>query len=89
MSKGTKKVGISGRFGARYGSTLRKRMKKVLETQKKTYECRACGKTSVKRNAVGIWTCRSCMVKFAGGAYSYVTPAWTKFNNMLKQEKAN
>jgi large subunit ribosomal protein L37Ae len=89
MSNGTKKVGISGRFGARYGSTLRKRMKKVLETQKKTYECKACGKTSVKRDVVGVWNCRSCNVKFAGGAYAYVTPAGTTFNNMLKQEKSN
>ncbi|EOB12335.1 60S ribosomal protein L37a, partial [Nosema bombycis CQ1] len=81
----TKKVGISGRLGARYGSTLRKRMKSVLETQKKKYECKSCGKQSVKRKVVGIWICKACGVKYAGGAYAPVTPAATTFSNVLRQ----
>ncbi|ADM11859.1 60S ribosomal protein L37A (L43) [Encephalitozoon intestinalis ATCC 50506] len=68
----TKKVGIAGSFGARYGSTLRKRMKAVLETQRAKYSCEACGKKSVKRTAVGIWKCKSCRRIFAGGSYAHL-----------------
>nr|AGE95905.1 60S ribosomal protein l37a [Encephalitozoon cuniculi] len=81
----TKKVGIAGSFGARYGSTLRKRMKAVLETQRAKYICEACGKKTVKREAVGIWKCRSCRRVFAGGSYAKTTPAGKIFINMVKQ----
>lgn len=72
-------------FGARYGSTLRKRMKAVLETQKDKYVCEACGKKAIKRKAVGIWKCKSCRRIFAGGAYVTETPAGKIFINMVKQ----
>ncbi|KAL7345405.1 ribosomal protein L43 [Encephalitozoon intestinalis] len=84
----TKKVGIAGSFGARYGSTLRKRMKAVLETQRAKYSCEACGKKSVKRTAVGIWKCKSCRRIFAGGSYAPSTPAGKVFINMVKQYNA-
>ncbi|AFN83347.1 60S ribosomal protein L37A [Encephalitozoon romaleae SJ-2008] len=88
MGKGTKKVGIAGSFGARYGSTLRKRMKAVLETQRAKYSCEACGKKRVRREAVGIWKCRSCRRIFAGGSYVTSTPAGKIFINMVKQHNA-
>jgi large subunit ribosomal protein L37Ae len=75
MGKRTKKVGISGKYGTRYGSTLRKLIKKVEVSQHATYRCVFCGKDSIKRTCVGIWECRSCKKVLAGGAYSLTTPS--------------
>ncbi len=74
MGKGTKVVGIAGRFGARYGSTLRKRWKRVMERRYSPYECPLCGtKAVMKRISVGLWRCPKCGRVFAGGAYQPVT----------------
>jgi hypothetical protein len=45
-------------------------------TQHAKYVCTFCGKTTVKRHSVGIWTCKACKKTVAGGAYtvSYVYP---------------
>lgn len=46
-----------------------------METsQHAKYTCTFCGKDTVKRQAVGIWNCKSCKKTTAGGAYtvSYV-----------------
>lgn len=75
MGKRTKKVGISGKYGTRYGSTLRKLIRKVEVSQHATYRCVFCGKDNVKRTCVGIWECRTCRKVIAGGAYSLTTPA--------------
>ena len=73
MGKRTKKVGITGKYGTRYGSTLRKLMRKIEVSQHSTYRCAFCGKTSVKRTCVGIWNCKSCRKVVAGGAYTLST----------------
>jgi large subunit ribosomal protein L37Ae len=73
MGKRTKKVGITGKYGTRYGSTLRKLVKKIEISQHSTYRCVFCGKDSVKRTCVGIWDCRSCRKVIAGGAYTLST----------------
>lgn len=76
--KRTRKVGISGKYGTRYGSTLRKLVKKIEVSQHATYRCVFCGKDSVKRTCVGIWECRCCKKVVAGGAYTLSTaPAIT------------
>jgi large subunit ribosomal protein L37Ae len=75
MAKRTKKVGITGKYGTRYGSTLRKLVKKVEVSQHSTYRCVFCGKDSVKRTCVGIWECKSCRKVIAGGAYTLSTPS--------------
>eukprot|EP00382_Lankesteria_abbotti_P007745 CAMPEP_0113850648 /NCGR_PEP_ID=MMETSP0372-20130328/4045_1 /TAXON_ID=340204 /ORGANISM="Lankesteria abbotti" /LENGTH=60 /DNA_ID=CAMNT_0000821057 /DNA_START=38 /DNA_END=220 /DNA_ORIENTATION=+ /assembly_acc=CAM_ASM_000359 len=56
----TKKVGIAGKYGTRYGASLRKQAKKIEMQQKLRYQCPFCGKTSTRRDAVGIWQCRAC-----------------------------
>ncbi len=58
----------------RYGASLRKQVKKMEITQHAKYVCTFCGKTTVKRHSVGIWTCKACKKTVAGGAYtvSYV-----------------
>lgn len=78
MGKRTRKVGITGKYGTRYGSTLRKLMRKIEVSQHSTYRCVFCGKDSVKRTCVGIWECRTCKKVVAGGAYTLATaPAVT------------
>ena len=69
----TKKVGTSGRFGARYGSTLRKRVAKLEQKMKQPHKCPQCQMPAVKRISVGVWQCRKCSYKFAGGAYVPIT----------------
>ncbi|KAF2659442.1 ribosomal protein L37ae [Lophiostoma macrostomum CBS 122681] len=78
MTKRTKKVGITGKYGTRYGASLRKQVKKMEVRQlalQRPYTCTFCGKPAVKRKAVGIWECRSCKKTTAGGAYTVSTPA--------------
>ncbi len=63
-------VGIAGKFGARYGSTLRKQYKAVMEKRYAPHQCPFCGaKGYVRRISTGIWECRKCGAKWAGGAY--------------------
>ena len=64
----TKKVGATGKFGARYGLRIRRRYLEV-EAQK-TKICPYCKKKQLKRVAAGIWECKKCKTKFAGGAYT-------------------
>ena len=64
----TKKVGITGKFGTRYGLSIRTKILKVEE--KKTKMCPYCGKKQLKRLSSGIWLCNACKVKFAGGTYT-------------------
>lgn len=72
----TKKVGITGRYGARYGAVVRKRVKFIEEKMKggklKCPRCETIG--SVKRVSTGIWHCKKCDAKFTGGAYYTTTP---------------
>jgi len=66
---GTKKVGSTGRFGARYGLKLRYKVKDVEVLQKIKHKCPFCEKLTVKRLSKGIWLCKHCNSKFAGKAY--------------------
>mmetsp|Transcript_2129 Transcript_2129/g.3176 ORF Transcript_2129/g.3176 Transcript_2129/m.3176 type:complete len:95 (+) Transcript_2129:144-428(+) len=75
MAKRTKKVGITGKYGTRYGSTLRKLLRKVEVSQHSKFHCSFCGKDSVKRKCTGIWNCKSCGKVLAGGAYTLSTAA--------------
>lgn len=76
-----KKVGLARGLGPRYGSTIRKRYIKVMTEMKKPHRCPNCGLLRVKRESVGVWTCRKCGFKFTGGAY---TPA-TKLGALAKR----
>nr|VWO96940.1 PacC [Ganoderma boninense] len=81
MTKRTRKVGVTGKYGTRYGASLRKQVKKMEITQHARYTCTFCGKVSlcpqdsVKRQAVGIWKCSSCKKVIAGGAWTVSTTA--------------
>ncbi len=66
----------AGRFGPRYGRFIRKRVIEVEELQKAAHPCPRCDQVSVKRKGTGIWECRKCGFKFAGGAYVPQTPTF-------------
>ena len=49
MAKRTKKVGICGKYGCRYGASLRKDVKKFEITQRAKYVSPFSGKVSLDR----------------------------------------
>lgn len=59
-----------GKYGTRYGASIRKMVKKIEVQQHSRYTCPFCGKDAVKRVAVGIWHCRGCNKTTAGGAWA-------------------
>ena len=65
----TKKVGLAGRFGPRYGTKARKLIVEMEIKQKQLQKCPSCGALKVKRLGTAIWQCRHCGIKFAGAAY--------------------
>ncbi|KAF4581906.1 60S ribosomal protein L37a [Ophiocordyceps camponoti-floridani] len=85
MTKRTKKVGVTGKYGTRYGASLRKQVKKMEVTQHAKYVCTFCGKTTVRRHSVGIWNCKSCKRTMAGGAYIVATPAAAAMRSTLRR----
>ncbi|NVM27635.1 MAG: 50S ribosomal protein L37ae [Candidatus Helarchaeota archaeon] len=85
MGKRTKKVGITGRYGARYGSTIRKRVKKIEERMKQPHGCPQCRTKAVRRVSVGIWKCKKCNYTFSGGAYIPQTSEGKKTARVTKR----
>lgn len=65
----TKKVKRAGRYGARYGKGIKNKIMKVEAEQFAVHNCPSCETGVVKREAVGIYECKSCGYKFTGGAY--------------------
>jgi large subunit ribosomal protein L37Ae len=69
MGKKTKKVGVAGRFGVRYGKGVKKRVIEIESVQRGKHVCPHCLKPGLKRLASGIWYCKKCGLKIAGKAY--------------------
>ncbi|RLE92515.1 MAG: 50S ribosomal protein L37ae [Thermoprotei archaeon] len=66
----TKIVGPAGRFGARYGATLRKRVALIEMKMRSKHRCPFCySLVRMKRLSVGVWQCPKCEKIFAGGAW--------------------
>lgn len=71
----------TGSFGARYGTRTKKIISAIEAVQKQKQVCPYCERPALRRFAAGIWGCRKCGVKFAGGAYlprSAVAESMTK-----------
>merc|ERR1711962_1038342 len=87
MAKRTKKVGITGKYGTRYGASLRKIVKRMEVSQHSKYICTFCGKENMKRTAVGIWRCgtKNCNVKVAGGAWTYATTNGASVRSQIRR----
>jgi large subunit ribosomal protein L37Ae len=65
------------RFGARYGSNIKRDFLKIEQMQRSRYDCPYCeGKSSVKRASMGIWECRKCGKRFTSKAYSVEAKKW-------------
>ena len=80
MAKSTHKAkgkvtGSAGRFGCRYGRFVRKRVCDIERISRALHRCPKCDMVSVARKGTGIWECRKCGFKFAGGSYVPQTPA--------------
>lgn len=89
MERRTTKVGITGKYGTRYGQKLRKQVKAIEILQRKKTICPFCGKTSIKRDAVGIWKCRACRRSIAGGAWEFSTTAAQTAKTTINRLKKN
>lgn len=66
---GLKKLGSAGRFGARYGRKIKKKVAEIERVLHQKHKCPYCARPGVKRVATGIWYCSKCEAKFAGKAY--------------------
>lgn len=69
----TKKAGITGRYGAKYGSRIRKQIRDIEEKMKKPQKCPKCETKVSKRLSTGIWYCKKCGATFTGGAFTQST----------------
>ncbi len=70
----TKKVGIAGRFGPRYGSRLRKQWRDITSKQKGINKCPKCNtKLPNMREFAGLWHCKKCGATWTGGTWESAT----------------
>ena len=69
----TKLVKSAGRFGIRYGVSVRRRVTAVEEKQRQKQLCIFC-RGKAKRISKGIWLCKRCGKKFAGHVYYLEQP---------------
>jgi len=69
MTTKSKKTKSAGRFGPRYGKTVRDKLVQVEKKQRVKQTCPFCGKVGIKRVAKGIWKCQRCEKKFASNTY--------------------
>ena len=69
MTTKSKKTKSSGRFGPRYGKTVKDKLVQVEKKQRVKQKCPFCGKIGVKRLSKGIWKCPRCEKKFANNTY--------------------
>jgi large subunit ribosomal protein L37Ae len=70
MASKKKKIKAAGRFGAGYGTRLRKSFNAIESKQRKRQISPFYAKGRVKRIAAGIWRCLKTGKIFAGPAYS-------------------
>ena len=69
MPTKSKKSKSAGRFGAKYGRSVRAKLVKVETKQRVKQKCPFCKKLGVKRLSNGIWQCSKCNKKFASNTY--------------------
>ncbi len=85
QSKRTKKVGIVGKYGTRYGASLRKQIKKIEVSQHSKYFCTFCGKvcgaekepaerqavsTDTRQRLINAWS------RWPAGSGRVMVPSW-------------
>lgn len=70
MGSKTKKIKAAGKFGAGYGTLVRKEYNAIELHQRKRQQSPFHPRGRVKRIAAGIWKCLRTGKVFAGPAYS-------------------
>lgn len=70
MASKKKKIGAAGKFGAGYGTRVRKNFNAIEENQRKRHPSPFHPRGSMKRIAVGIWQCDRTGKIMAGNAYT-------------------
>ena len=63
------------RLRTRSGAAIQKRWTRIMTQLRQPHKCPSCSSPSVRRTAVGIWSCRKCGYTFAGGAFTPTTKA--------------
>lgn len=86
MARRTKKVKSVGRFGPRYGVSVKTQIRDIEVEQRKWHLCPECNYQKVKRLSTGIWECRHCGIQFAGGAYTPIAAMIKKIEEEKKEE---
>lgn len=77
----------TNRFGARYGRKIRKKVSEIEKKQKDNYKCPNCNSQDLERKGTGIWICKKCGTKQAGGAYQPQTSTGEAVERALKEEE--
>ena len=85
MAKRTQKAGATGRFGARYGVSVRRNAGMAIKKKNASYTCPVCQYRKVTRKSVGIWSCGKCGHTFAGGAWEPYTRASDANNRIIRR----
>ena len=75
MAKRTQKAGATGRFGARYGVSVRRNAGMAMKKKSARTYMPNMPVPHSKRKSVGIWHCTKCGYTFAGGAWEPFTRA--------------
>lgn len=72
------KLGSTNRYGARYGAKNKEKVASLEKQYRKRRKCPFCNYVKVRRVSAGIWQCEKCNAKFAGKAYTFITPKTSK-----------
>ena len=67
----------------------RSRLRNVELSQRKKHVCPSCKHTAVKRVGTGIYSCRKCGVKFAGGSYIPKTDVGLQVEKILRGDRTS
>ncbi|XP_228717.1 large ribosomal subunit protein eL43-like [Rattus norvegicus] len=81
------KVWNLGINGTCYGASLWKMAKKIAINRHAKYTCTFCGKTKMKRRAIGIWHCDPCMETVAVGPSTYNTTSAVTVKSAIRRLK--
>lgn len=84
MSKRTKKASMTGKYGPRYGVSIRRRVLEVELRQRGRHPCPRCAARALSRVSTSIWACRKCGHKYAGGAYFPETAAFKTVDRAIR-----
>ena len=68
-----RKTKTTTQFGAKFGSSLRKKYTKATTNLRQKRNCPECNSIKFKRIAIGIWACDKCGYKVADSAYETTT----------------